>query len=131
MLSDASARRSIAIMASSAVRFCPLAVSLDPLPGDFFFSGSVVVDFLVKTPGEALISSESMSCTSTYVLRSICEGLVVHVPSFPLLDTAPAPDAVELAHMASRSIQLGHTLSRYSWIALSFCKFNVLVNNRI
>ena len=100
MLSDASARRSIADMALSAGRFCPLPVSFDPLPVDFFFSCSMVVDFLVKTPGEALISSESKSCTSTSVLRSICEDLLVHAASFPLLDTAPAPDAVDVAHMA-------------------------------
>jgi hypothetical protein len=86
------------VMASLAVRFCPLVVSFDPIPTDLIFSGSLVLDFLVKTPGEALFSSESMSCTSSSLLRLIWDDLVVHVE--PLLDTAATPVAIELAHIS-------------------------------
>uniref|UniRef100_A0A8R7QM55 Uncharacterized protein n=1 Tax=Triticum urartu TaxID=4572 RepID=A0A8R7QM55_TRIUA len=109
MMSDASARRSIAFIASSADRFCPFGGSCDPLALHFFFfSALVLLGFLGQTIVGSFISSDSSSTTS---FRSIC-ALVVS--PFPLLDTAPSPDAVELAHMSCRSIQLGHTLSRYS-----------------
>jgi hypothetical protein len=81
------------VMASLAVHFCPLVVSFDPIPIDLIFSGSLVLDFLVKTPGEALFSSESTS-----LLRLIWDDLVVHVE--PLLDTAATPVAIELAHIS-------------------------------